>query len=1098
MSKPALIWALICSLGLPLFLDRANAAGTVLLSETFVNLSNPWDSNLWNVDGDPTSDIDYPSSPAAHMVPDSLTATTGRLQLTDIFTNNERGYALYDIAQPTSGGLDIYFNASLVGDGTNTPADGLVFFLKDGSDTSTGATSLGLAGGALGYSAGQGMSYGTPVYFNGLSGGLLGIGFDAYGNYYQYPFVGLGCSANEDQSVIGVVDDPSDSAYQSKFRLVVRGSIGATRHDGYCRISTTADETLTITSQQRNVGVSLTQNTNANIFSETGTSVRIVIDPQDYSYGQNFGTGYIYIAPVGTTNWSGISVLTKFELPEKLHSIDTFKFGFVAGTGAKVVTTQVWSTRINSLRPIPRATWQTPPTFTGTVSENLNISIAPYLIGELNPTTFTIAAGGTGLPSGVSLTSDGRLTGATTSTGQFTFSVHAATAGGAALDPLSDQSFSLEISGCSNSLVTIAGGDKMICFSDTTTASSWTVPGGVTSIQYLIVGGGGGGGGDAAGGGAGGESLQDSLTVVPGQILTIQVGAGGEGGNANGSSGSASSISTVSLTFTANGGGGGHTCSYDPGVGYCTDGAGGIPGASGGAGGRGAYTTAGHLVATNGSDGTTRNLTGISLKYGAGGGGGDGGNCLGSRTGGLTGGGDGFKCAGLVAATNGLNILGAGGGGGGTTGGNGGSGSVYLRFTPPVQHAINYVAGPNGSISGGSSQLVYHGFSSQSVTAVAASGYRFTEWSDSSTSASRIDIATNAETFTAYFAIDPQSSSQSSSRGNSNLVPEIKWDLKNIVAGTDLSNINLGATSPIPGKFSYIAKPISGTNQVEITITFTPTDLSTYSVVSISKILNFVKKSEEPNPIPSHSLEQATVNSADSKTVKTSYKVADLQKLGTIYFPLDAHYLTESSKSALKKIALLAKSNKYSSLVIQGNTDIQRGVDNVWLSRVRAEAVTKKLAPQLSGVTLIREWYAGSRPAIIGFDQKAYAANRRVDIYAKVEKQNQTSPSDQSVFNGSREPLFIGQVTFNRNEYGLDGGDMKILKGVIADILKLRCKKVKIISALDGTRGLNNSWLAPARAQSVANYIKSYLPGLIFTIGPQEISAVRESKIYCY
>ena len=67
-----------------------------------------------------------------------------------------------------------------------------------------------------------------------------------------------------------------------------------------------------------------------------------------------------------------------------------------------------------------------------------------------------------------------------------------------------------------------------------TTSSSWTVPAGVTSVEYLVVAGGGAGDGafsgyDAGigGGGAGGLRSGTNLSVTPGQSYAIVIGAGG-------------------------------------------------------------------------------------------------------------------------------------------------------------------------------------------------------------------------------------------------------------------------------------------------------------------------------------------------------------------------------------------------------------------------------------------------------------------------------------------------------------------------------------------------------------------------------------------
>lgn len=96
-----------------------------------------------------------------------------------------------------------------------------------------------------------------------------------------------------------------------------------------------------------------------------------------------------------------------------------------------------------------------------------------------------------------------------------------------------------------------------------TTSGSWTVPSGVTSVQVECWGAGGGGGGnnstsDGAGGGGGGGYSRATLTVIPGNIYTINVGNGGTGGTGaqNGSSGESSWFGSIT-TILANGGSGG-------------------------------------------------------------------------------------------------------------------------------------------------------------------------------------------------------------------------------------------------------------------------------------------------------------------------------------------------------------------------------------------------------------------------------------------------------------------------------------------------------------------------------------------------------------
>ena len=209
-------------------------------------------------------------------------------------------------------------------------------------------------------------------------------------------------------------------------------------------------------------------------------------------------------------------------------------------------------------------------------------------------------------------------------------------------------------------------------------------------IDYLVAAGGGGGGGSvdtngyAGGGGAGGLLTATSVTVTPGTAYTITVGGGGTAGpnyfSPYGGQGSNSSISgsgfTTVKSYGGGGGGGGPSnggdggsgggcsryLSFGPGrgvypgsayisearQGYDSGGSAGNPSSGGGAGG------------TNGS-GLASSITGASVTYCSGG-------------------------APYRESTTAAN-LGNGGDGAmtnGTTGKAGGSGVIILRFLTPA------------------------------------------------------------------------------------------------------------------------------------------------------------------------------------------------------------------------------------------------------------------------------------------------------------------------------------------------------------------------------------------------------------------------------
>jgi len=187
--------------------------------------------------------------------------------------------------------------------------------------------------------------------------------------------------------------------------------------------------------------------------------------------------------------------------------------------------------------------------------------------------------------------------------------------------------------------------------------STWTVPTGVTSVDYLVVAGGGGSGyvsswGNIhAGGGGAGGLLHGSITGLSG-VQNITVGEGGAGGTSGGSSSSNGSNSAFGSTLIAIGGGAGGWGgnSVLPGNGGSGGAAGGhtlLPGSVGGdseagpprqgyaggissnnqiyGAGGGGYSGVGHNTSADGTGlaaggaGYISDITGVSIVYATGG-----------------------------------------------------------------------------------------------------------------------------------------------------------------------------------------------------------------------------------------------------------------------------------------------------------------------------------------------------------------------------------------------------------------------------------------------------------------------------------------------
>jgi len=267
------------------------------------------------------------------------------------------------------------------------------------------------------------------------------------------------------------------------------------------------------------------------------------------------------------------------------------------------------------------------------------------------------------------------------------------------------------------------------------------VPGGSSSVDYLVIAGGGGGGGGESGNGAGGAgggggaggyrysactycapanplgagtALAVSVTTYP---VTVGGGSGGGAGSPSIANPGTRGSNSVFSTITSTGGGGGsgcgdyHTNTQAPGGsggGRDGDGAGQFgngntppvsppQGNNGGTyqpdrsgGGGGGAGQGGQTPSINGGLGDANSITGSSVTRAGGGGGGGGGGPRPGGSGGPGGGGTGGNASNAGSSscsggqTSGSSNTGSGGGGkgsGGTgTAGSGGKGIVILRY----------------------------------------------------------------------------------------------------------------------------------------------------------------------------------------------------------------------------------------------------------------------------------------------------------------------------------------------------------------------------------------------------------------------------------
>jgi hypothetical protein len=114
-------------------------------------------------------------------------------------------------------------------------------------------------------------------------------------------------------------------------------------------------------------------------------------------------------------------------------------------------------------------------------------------------------------------------------------------------------------------------------------------------------------------------------------------------------------------------------------------------------------------------------------------------------------------------------------------GGSDGGGNLNWVFSNPT-YTLTYTAGAHGSISGTTPQTVTSGGNGSSVTAVPATGYHFTSWSDGVLTATRQELNVTANhSVTASFAINTYTLTYSAGAGGS-------------ITGTSPQTVNYGAS----------------------------------------------------------------------------------------------------------------------------------------------------------------------------------------------------------------------------------------------------------------------------------------------------------------
>jgi|GEM_PF-2145269 len=287
------------------------------------------------------------------VVTDNAQTPATALRLAPGSLNNQVGLLSYATPLPTSEGLDIRFKmaqwAGTINSGSRT-ADGLTFFLRKGSESSNAP---GYLGGSLGYAP---YPAGSHV---GLAGGLIGVGFDQWGNFTDTGTDGTNC-AGLGQAAPGMQDNT----------IGIRGP--GTGTTGYCYLGRTTAGAVQF-------------GTTTNTRDGRARSVRITVDPSTQANPKIT----IYY---GATASATLTQVLQVAAPAELLAEPTYRFGFTGSTATNTQNNEVWDLQVSNLVPPPATEPPTasPPGATATGSPAAAAAADPGATGA----TFVRAVGG--------------------------------------------------------------------------------------------------------------------------------------------------------------------------------------------------------------------------------------------------------------------------------------------------------------------------------------------------------------------------------------------------------------------------------------------------------------------------------------------------------------------------------------------------------------------------------------------------------------------------------------------------------------------------------------------------------------------------------
>ncbi|MDN3240468.1 lectin-like domain-containing protein [Glycomyces tritici] len=231
----------------------------------------------------------------------------GYLQLTDA-ARYDTGGVVYNKALPSKHGIEVTFSQYQYG---GSAADGIAFFLVDGD---TDLTETGAFGGSLGYAQFEANGHVN----DGVDGGYLGLGLDAWGNF-SGDTEGRGDGCGQDEQAPAHLRIETNRAPDN---VALRGP--GQGHEGYCLLATTAtDEKIGTYPNGDIYGTDFPASLRAETLADAKRTVKLKVVPD--------GDQAAITVDIDFQNGDGWTRVLEAEVPDALP--ETFKFGLSSSTG---------------------------------------------------------------------------------------------------------------------------------------------------------------------------------------------------------------------------------------------------------------------------------------------------------------------------------------------------------------------------------------------------------------------------------------------------------------------------------------------------------------------------------------------------------------------------------------------------------------------------------------------------------------------------------------------------------------------------------------------------------------------------------------------